>query len=992
MIQVQKIKAFQHSFVRMGRGLILGLMGIVASFAHAEDLTISYDADDNLSEYYTGEAEHGINVIVSSPTNAKVQYSETGADGTWVDALGYKDVCTDKVMYFKITSEGYTTVVDSRKVTINPKQINNEVAWLIFEDEDGYVYDGTAKEPDTECSDGNPSKITADDYEVTYENNVNAGTARAKFTGKGNYTGTFYEEFEILPRSITLTSGSASKTYDGTALTEKTMTVGGDGFIAGQGATYTYTGMQLAVGESDNTFTYTFNDGTLESNYEITPAYGKLTITPATIDYIAEDNNPSEVYTGAADHKISVTVTKPTNAKVQYSETGADGTWVDTLGYKDVCTDKLMYFKITSEGYTTVVDSRKVTIQPKQISNQIAWLVFESEDGYVYDGTAKEPGTECGDGNPSKITVDDYEVTYESNVNAGTARAKFTGKGNYMGMFYEEFEILPRSITLTSGSASKTYDGTALTEKTMTVGGDGFVAGQGATYTYTGTQLAVGESNNTFTYTFKDGTLESNYEITSAYGKLMINKATINNGDGEPGDGTIPTDGTSKFDVTAEYDGEGHTLDTAALSEAFTAAVVGGTIDCTYALSSDATATWQVTPPTFTNAGTYSVWYKISAANYDDFIHEAKVTITSRNISHATIAPLENANYTGSPIQPTPTVTDGMPSIITTDDYVISYANNTDVGTATLTLTGTRNYTGTTSATFEIISTSIQYATLSGTLAWKLNLGSGCYTAQLKLTCTEGLANGISKLRFIYQDRTSGTTLTSALYNSAARANRPTTTYAGTIYRYVDLDATRITAENAVVIYGVQDVTQPRGIVKKDECLIELYVRSLSTPVSDLGYVTWTSNGKECMLPITAAGGSQGIEVSAAMTTARQIVTSFSPTSSPLSLAALNQSLAMGTVLDAASNPYCKLVEFSVSSTAVQGRIEVGKENTNGEQTQGKLGTNAQVILMGAQSLDANFEELGRIKTAADGRFTFNLEKSGYHFFKVRLDIQDAIN
>ena len=86
------------------------------------------------------------------------------------------------------------------------------------------------------------------------------------------------------------------------------------------------------------------------------------------------------------------------------------------------------------------------------------------------------------------------------------------------------FKITPRNVTLTSATDSKEYDGNPLTNNKITEGGDGFVKGEGATYTVTGSQTGVGESANKFTYTLKDGTTASNYNITTKFGKLTITK------------------------------------------------------------------------------------------------------------------------------------------------------------------------------------------------------------------------------------------------------------------------------------------------------------------------------------------------------------------------------------------------------------------------------------------------------------------------------------
>lgn len=62
-------------------------------------------------------------------------------------------------------------------------------------------------------------------------------------------------------------------------------------------------------------------------------------------------------------------------------------------------------------------------------------------------------------------------------------------------------------------------------------------------------------------------------------------------------------------------------------------------------------------------------------------------------------------NYTGSAVTPAVTVKDGSKTLVSGTDYTVSYANNTNVGTATVTVTGMGNYTETVEKTFEIILT-----------------------------------------------------------------------------------------------------------------------------------------------------------------------------------------------------------------------------------------------------------------------------------------------
>ena len=124
--------------------------------------------------------------------------------------------------------------------------------------------------------------VAGTDYSVTYSSDlVNAGTVKVTVAGLGNYTGSFTKTYKITKRSVTLTSATVSKVYDGSALTNTSITVSGDGFVEGEGASYEVTGSQTVVGNSANAFEYKLNEKTLASNYNITKVVGTLTITAA---------------------------------------------------------------------------------------------------------------------------------------------------------------------------------------------------------------------------------------------------------------------------------------------------------------------------------------------------------------------------------------------------------------------------------------------------------------------------------------------------------------------------------------------------------------------------------------------------------------------------------------------------------------------------------------------------------------------------------------
>ena len=115
---------------------------------------------------------------------------------------------------------------------------------------------------------------------------TNVGTTKVwcVASAPGRITETNSATVAVSPREVTLTSGDASKEYDGNALTNGIVVVGGDGFAGGEGATFDVTGSQTDVGSSKNTFTYELDEGTTAGNYSISTTFGTLTVTQASYD------------------------------------------------------------------------------------------------------------------------------------------------------------------------------------------------------------------------------------------------------------------------------------------------------------------------------------------------------------------------------------------------------------------------------------------------------------------------------------------------------------------------------------------------------------------------------------------------------------------------------------------------------------------------------------------------------------------------------------
>ena len=112
----------------------------------------------------------------------------------------------------------------------------------------------------------------------------------------------------ITPRSVTLTSETASKTYDGTALEKPVVTVGGDGFVEGQVTEIKATGSVTNAGSVANTITFTPNKETFkEGNYAITKTEGTLTIAKRSV--LITSQSATKTYDGSALTRPAVTIT-----------------------------------------------------------------------------------------------------------------------------------------------------------------------------------------------------------------------------------------------------------------------------------------------------------------------------------------------------------------------------------------------------------------------------------------------------------------------------------------------------------------------------------------------------------------------------------------------------------------------------------------------------------------------------------------------------------
>ena len=306
-----------HNFASVTFKIVDGTLNI-----SRRDVTLTSATD---SKTYDGKPLTNDNVAVGGDGFAEGEgavYNVTGSQteaGFSNNTFSYELKDNTKPDNYNITSfEGILTVSSNE----------DEVVVTITGNKGTQKYDGTEK-----TVEGYTVSITSPLYkesDFTFD-----GIALAKGTNADTYMMGLSEEnftntnknfarvtFHVIDgslviekRNLVLTSASAQKVYNGTELTAKDVTVSGDGFVKGEGASYDVTGTQTTVGDSENTFTYKLNENTNADNYTIETKNGSLLVTPVTDQVVVtlKENSGTEVYDGTEKTVTGYTVADISN-------------------------------------------------------------------------------------------------------------------------------------------------------------------------------------------------------------------------------------------------------------------------------------------------------------------------------------------------------------------------------------------------------------------------------------------------------------------------------------------------------------------------------------------------------------------------------------------------------------------------------------------------------------------------------------------------------
>ena len=533
---------------------------VVVTITGNHDTRVYNGSEQSVTGYTTDVGEKTITVALKEGSKAEAKGTNAGK---YYMGLTKED--------FTVTSQNYSNikvVVVDGYLKIDP--ITEKVTVTVTEKSDTVTYDGK------EHTVTGYKSISADNtlYDVT--TSVRA-TETAAWTAKGMYVGTYHVGIEpgdfkntsgnftnvefvivdgalkIIPASVAvvkIAGNTKTVTYNGEVQSVEGYTVTSNP----ANATVTLVGEAVASGTDANTYPM----GLKPSDFTATsPNYDKVTVE-VTDGYLEID---------PITDKVTVTVTEKSGSAVyngqEHSVTGYETMTADNALYdvkKNVAetqtaawtakgTDVGEYpvgivsgdFANTSKNFTNVVFTvadGALTISP--ISEKTI-TVTAASGSKKYDGTPlTNNGFSCTEGvlvpgdvltavvEGSATNVGDEGKNVVKSYKVMRGGADVTGNYTFANSVDGKLTILPRTVKLTSETASKEYDGAPLTRPDVSVTGDGFVSGEVTGITATGsvTYVSDGTVENTITYTTGAAFREENYKITKIPGQLSITQSS----------------------------------------------------------------------------------------------------------------------------------------------------------------------------------------------------------------------------------------------------------------------------------------------------------------------------------------------------------------------------------------------------------------------------------------------------------------------------------
>lgn len=621
--------------------------------------------------------------------------------------LSYKN--NTKIGTATVTVKGKGKLSGTKSVTfkINAKPIKNAVITY----NNSLTYNGSTLSPAVTVKYGNATLKKNTDYTVAYSNNVNAGTGTITITGKGIYGGSVKKTFTIkkLGISASAVSGTGNKVYTGSSIKPvPAVKVGGRTLKNGTDFTVSYKN-NTEPGTATLKVTGKGNySGSVSKTFKITArAINDVEVTV-----------PDTVFTGE-QVRPDVVVSYGSYQFINNSDY--------TLSFKDNVNIGTASVVVTGKNHLS--GSRTVTFPIEKADISSTEIAVKNA---TFTGSAVKSGVDVRLGNVTLKEGTHYTLSYKNNVNAGTAQVTISGKGSLEGAVTKDFTIAKADISKASISASGTYapDGVKITinakfgnytlknsdysftaptaagEQTLTISGNGNFSGK-ATVKCNVAKADIANAKSSLSLS-TDG---KGYTVTIIYDGVLLTqdkdyKVAVT--ESTTGVSAVIT-GIGNYGGTATISGISNEL------EAFENAVVTigkVTYNGTAQLPSVTVKIGSVTLKSGTdyilsaydntNAGTATAVIT-GKGKYEGAEKKTQFKIAPAAISSASIS-CEDQIYTGQGVTAQPVVTfNGKTLALGIDYYISGYSNIVNVGTATVTVKGKGNFTGTAKGTFRIV-------------------------------------------------------------------------------------------------------------------------------------------------------------------------------------------------------------------------------------------------------------------------------------------------
>lgn len=440
--------------------------------------------------------------------------------------------------------------------------------------------------------------------------------------------------------------------YDGTEhKPSATLTINGAAATEGTDFKLSYEGDLVNAGTVTVTATgigkYT---GSVSTTYRINPQ--TLTATDTSISV-------ESAYYNGSEQKPAVSVTH--NGKKLTPDTDYTVAYTNNIEVTDYARAR-----ITGQGNYKGTLTQYFTIRKQDISN---CSIILSADSFPYDGSDKRPEVTVKSGNNTLTASSDYTVSYSNNRAVGTATVTISGRNNYTGSASKSFRIVPADIANFTASLSAStfgYDGSKKKpsatvrsgNKTLTSGTDFTVSYSNNVNVGTASAVITGKGNYS-------GSITKEFIITPAdFSKLTASLAA----------GTFSYDGTEKKPEVTVKSG----------SKQLTA---GTDFTVSYTDNINVGTAKAVITGKGNYSGTITKSFKITQADLSKFTASLSA---------------DSFIYDGAEKKPVVTVKSDNAQLTADTDFTVSYSSNINAGTATVTITGKGNYSGSIKKQFTI--------------------------------------------------------------------------------------------------------------------------------------------------------------------------------------------------------------------------------------------------------------------------------------------------